>query len=123
VRTHWVLISVLTISAVCAAAAGMLHAAKIGQSSAGQNADLLLTAVACVVLGGTSLFGGIGGVIRTVVGVCIWGVLDLGLPLVSWIDEFARRMLLGIVLLAAMILNGLLAQGRFTSWLRRHTRG
>ena len=123
IRTHWVLISVLTISAVCAAAGGLLHAAKIGQVSAGGNQDLLLPAVACVVLGGTSLFGGVGGVIRTVVGVCIYGTLDIGLPYVNWIDEEARRMLLGVVLLGAMILNGLMAQGRFTKWFRRMTSG
>ncbi len=122
VRTHWVLISVLTISAVCAAAGGMLQAARIGQISASDFRNLLLTAVACVVLGGTSLFGGVGGAVRTLLGVCIYGVLDIGLPLVTWIDEFARKMLLGLVLLAAMILNGLLAQGRFTTWIRRITR-
>lgn len=121
VRTHWVLISVLTISAICAAAGGMLQGARVRQYSATDNSDLLLKAVACVVLGGTSLFGGVGGIARTVVGVCIFGVLDLGLHQVDWINEYARNLLMGIVLLAAMILNGLLAQGRITSWFRKLT--
>ena len=77
-----------------------------------QNKDLLLHAVACVVLGGTSLFGGEGSMGKTLVGVLTFTVLNTGLMQINWIDDLARQLLTGLVLLVALVINGVLAKRR-----------
>ncbi|RPI81013.1 MAG: hypothetical protein EHM42_11300 [Planctomycetaceae bacterium] len=77
-----------------------------------QNADLLLNAVACVVLGGTSLFGGEGGMGRTLLGVVTFIVLHYGLNRITWVNDLMRPFLLGVVLMVALVINGLLARKR-----------
>jgi ribose transport system permease protein len=77
-----------------------------------QNADLLLNAVACVVLGGTSLFGGEGGMLRTLLGVVTFSVLNYGLNRITWVEDLMRPFLLGVVLMVALVINGLLGRRR-----------
>lgn len=114
VRTHLIVIASLAISAFAAGLGGLVNAGRLGSVTLDQNADLLLNAVACVVLGGTSLFGGEGGIPRTVVGVLTLSVLRVGLDKIRWIDNYMRIFLLGTVLLGALVLNGLLARRRKT---------
>ncbi len=105
-----VVLACLVLSAALAALGGLLGAGRIGAASPTDNGDLLLNAVACVVLGGTSLFGGEGGVGRTLLGVLIFTVLDVGLNKITWIAPDARALLMGVVLLAALVVNGTLAR-------------
>ena len=58
-------------------------------------------------LGGTSLFGGEGGIPRTIVGVLTLSVLRVGLDKINWIDNYLRTFLLGVVLLACTLLTWL----------------
>jgi ribose transport system permease protein len=124
VRTDRIVVACLAISALTAALAGMVNAGRLNSVSLDQNADLLLDAVACVVLGGTSLFGGEGGIGRTVIGVLTFTTLKVGLtwPLpgewkqswieASWVTHFdlLRPFLLGVVLLLALVIHGRLAK-------------
>lgn len=110
VRTGRIVVACLAISALTAALGGLLNAGRLTNATLDQNKDLLLSAVACVVLGGTSLFGGEGGIGRTLVGVLTFTVLNVGLIQVEWIHELARQWLSGLVLLAALVVNGLLAK-------------
>ncbi|HEY1598772.1 MAG TPA: ABC transporter permease [Pirellulales bacterium] len=112
VRTGWIVVACLAISAVTAGLGGLVNAGRLNSISLDQNADLLLSAVACVVLGGTSLFGGSGGMGRTVVGVLTFSVLKVGLNQVAWINDLARPLLMGLVLLVALVVNGLLSKER-----------
>ncbi len=105
-----VVLACLVICAALAGLGGLLGAGRIGAASPTDNGDLLLNAVACVVLGGTSLFGGSGGVGRTLLGVLIFTVLDVGLNKITWIAPDARALLMGVVLLAALVVNGTLAR-------------
>ena len=108
----------------------------IGGATINQNTDLLLDAVACVVLGGTSLFGGEGSIGRTLIGVLSFTVLTVGLNLTnverlvkqmpipasvrdswlkaSWVTEFdqLRPFLMGLVLMLALVIHGQLAKRR-----------
>jgi ribose transport system permease protein len=102
VRTGAITVACLAVSA--------LTAGRLQSASVLQNANLLLSAVACVVLGGTSLFGGEGGIGKTIVGVTTFCVLEVGLQRIDWIDEDARLLLTGTVLMAALVLNGILAK-------------
>jgi len=110
VRTGRIVVACLAVSAVTAGLGGMLNAGRLGNVTLDQNKDLLLSAVACVVLGGTSLFGGEGGMGKTVIGVFTYTVLNVGLSQVLWINDLARQLLTGIVLMAALVVNGVLAR-------------
>ena len=110
VRTSFIVIASLALCALTAGVGGLVNAGRLESVSLDQNADLLLNAVACVVLGGTSLFGGEGGMGRTLIGVLTFSVLKVGLDQINWIDNFMRTFLLGIVLMTALVINGLLAR-------------
>lgn len=110
VRTGAIVVACLAVSAFTAGLGGLVNAGRLQSASVLQNANLLLSAVACVVLGGTSLFGGEGGIGKTIVGVTTFCVLEVGLQRINWIDEDARLLLTGTVLMAALVLNGVLAK-------------
>lgn len=136
IRTDKIVIACLAICSFTSACGGMLTAGRMGGATINQNVDLLLDAVACVVLGGTSLFGGEGSIGRTLVGVLSFTVLTVGLNLTnverlikqmplspatkevwlkaSWVTEFdqLRPFLLGIVLMLALVIHGQLVQRR-----------
>jgi len=110
VRTGLIVVACLALCAVTAGIGGLLNAGRMGNITTDQNKDLLLSAVACVVLGGTSLFGGEGSMGKTFIGVLTFTVLRLGLIKIEWIDDYARQLLTGVVLMAALVINGVLAK-------------
>lgn len=110
VNTGLVVIACLAISGLAAGVGGLLNTGRLQSASVLLNANLLLNAVACVVLGGTSLFGGEGGIGKTLVGVLTFRVLEVGLQRIDWIQEDARLLLMGLVLMTALVINGLLAR-------------
>lgn len=110
VRTNGIVVACLALCAVTAGVGGLVNAGRLESVSLDQNADLLLSAVACVVLGGTSLFGGEGSMPRTVVGVLTFSVLGVGLIQIQGIDDLMRPLLMGVVLLVALVINGLLGR-------------
>jgi ribose transport system permease protein len=112
VRTGAIIVACLAISAVTAGVGGLVNSGRLGRVDLSQNKDLLLNAVACVVLGGTSLFGGEGGMGKTLIGVLTFNVLRVGLMKITWIDDMARQLLTGIVLMAALVINGILGKRR-----------
>jgi len=114
VRTGRIIVGCLALCAVAAGAGGLVNAGRLESVSQDQNADLLLNAVACVVLGGTSLFGGEGGMGRTALGVVTFSVLQVGLNRVTWINDLMRPFLMGVVLMVALVINGLLARKRLS---------
>jgi ribose transport system permease protein len=115
VRTRRIVVACLAICGLTAGIGGLVNAGRLESVTLDQNADLLLSAVACVVLGGTSLFGGEGGMGRTVIGVLTFSVLQVGLNSLivqlEW-DDRIRPFLMGLVLLGALVLNGVLARRR-----------
>jgi ribose transport system permease protein len=104
VNVKLVLASVMVISAVCAGVAGMLGVAYFGSAQQNEFDAYLLDAIAAVVLGGTSLFGGRGGIPYTIIGLLVLGVLNNGLDHID-IDSFLKILIRGLILLAALIIN------------------
>jgi ribose transport system permease protein len=96
--------AVMTISAVCSGLAGMLGVAYFGSAQQNEFDTYLLDAIAAVVVGGTSLFGGRGGIGNTIVGLFVLGVLNNGLDYVK-IDSFLKILIRGLILLAALVIN------------------
>ncbi|MGZ3341001.1 MAG: ABC transporter permease, partial [Reyranella sp.] len=104
VNTRVIVGSVMVISAVCSGVAGMLGVAHFGSAQQNEFNGYLLDAIAAVVVGGTSLFGGRGGIGNTIIGLLILGVLNNGLDHVE-IDSFLKILIRGLILLAALIIN------------------
>jgi ribose transport system permease protein len=104
VNVKLVLGAVMVISAVCSGIAGMLGVAYFGSAQQNEFDTYLLDAIAAVVVGGTSLFGGRGGIGNTIVGLFVLGVLNNGLDHVN-IDSFLKILIRGLILLAALVIN------------------
>ncbi len=96
--------AVMVISAVLSGFAGMLGVAHFGSAQQDEFETFLLDSISAVVVGGTSLFGGQGGIPNTIVGLFVLGVLNNGLDHVD-IDSFLKILIRGLILLAALIIN------------------
>jgi len=104
VNVKFIIGSVMVISAMLSGMAGMLGVAYFGSAQQNQFDTFLLDAIAAVVVGGTSLFGGRGGIGNTIVGLLVLGVLNNGLDHVN-IDSFLKILIRGLILLIALIIN------------------
>ena len=104
VSVKTIVAAVMVISAMCAGIAGMLGVAYFGSAQQNQFDTFLLDAIAAVVVGGTSLFGGRGGIGNTIIGLLVLGVLNNGLDHIQ-IDSFLKILIRGLILLAALIIN------------------
>ena len=104
INTKNIVTACLAICAASAGAAGMLNTGRLGSAQSYGLDDMLLDGVSAVVLGGTSLFGGEGGIKNTVMGLLIFGVLNNGLNQLQ-LDIFMRMWVRGVILLAALIIN------------------
>ena len=104
INVRLILASVMVISAVCSGIAGMLGVAHFGSAQQDEFDTYLLDSISAVVVGGTSLFGGQGGIGNTIVGLLVLGVLNNGLDHVR-IDSFLKILIRGLILLLALIIN------------------
>jgi ribose transport system permease protein len=100
------LIAVYGLSGALAGLAGYMSLARFATTTIGGHSTDNLQAIAAVVLGGTSLFGGIGTVLGTVVGVFIPAVLQNGF-VITGVNPFWRDVAVGAVLIAAVYLDQL----------------
>jgi ribose transport system permease protein len=99
-----ILSSVMIISAVCSGVAGMLGVAYFGSAQQNEFDTYLLDSISAVVVGGTSLFGGQGGIGNTIIGLFVLGVLNNGLDHIN-IDSFLKILIRGLILLVALVIN------------------
>jgi ribose transport system permease protein len=100
------LIKVYAIAGMLAGLAGFMSLARFATTTIGGHATDNLDAIAAVVIGGTSLFGGIGTMIGTVVGVFIPAVLRNGFIIVG-VETFWQQVAVGAVLIVAVYLDQL----------------
>ncbi|HXO84270.1 MAG TPA: ABC transporter permease [Gemmatimonadales bacterium] len=103
INTTSITFRVLLISALLAALAGMLYAGQL-QSGRYQwgNGDEL-SAIAAVILGGTSLFGGSGTVVGTLFGALLIGLINNGLILAG-LDTSQQQVVRGVIIILAVAL-------------------
>jgi len=92
------------ISGVCAGIGGVAYAATYTTILPGEGAGFELDAIAGVVIGGTSLSGGIGSILGTVIGVFIMSVLKVGLPYIDFQLHY-QLFITGIVVLIAVYID------------------
>ena len=100
------LIKVYALCGALAGFAGALSLARFGTTSIAGNTTLNLDAIAAIVIGGTSLFGGVGTILGTVVGVFIPAVLRNGFVIVG-VQPFWQQVAVGAVLIIAVYLDQL----------------
>ena len=105
VDTRRIIMLVMMISGLTAGMAGILFIGRLSQANPAGGQNMLIDTIAAVVLGGTSLFGGEGGMLNTVLGLLIFAVLSNGLNLLPDLNIYFKEALTGIILLCALLLN------------------
>lgn len=103
-----VLLFTYLYSGLAAALAALVLTGRLNSAQPTAGVMFELDAIAAVVVGGTSLFGGRGGVFGTLVGALIIGVIDNGMNLLN-VSSFYQQIVKGGVILAALIVDRALA--------------
>ena len=88
-------------SGLFAAGAAVFQIAQLQSAGASTSASLLLPAIAAVIIGGTAISGGVGGVGRTLIGALIISVLRVGLDIVG-VDSAVQPILYGLIVILAI---------------------
>ena len=117
IRTHYIQWSVYTISAALAGLGGVVMASQLKSGAPTYGAGYELNVIAAVVVGGTSLSGGEGRIIGTLIGALVIGVIQNGMNLTN-VESYTQKVVLGLVILGAVLLDQLKHRG-FTRFLRR----
>ncbi len=102
VRTRRVKVLILILSGITAGLAGLLLTAQLGAAGPSLGSTILLDSIAAIVIGGTALSGGVGGVGRTVLGVLILTVLSNGLNQIGAAD-YTQTIIKGLVIIVAAV--------------------
>ncbi|WP_085905307.1 ABC transporter permease [Kiloniella majae] len=100
----WYKVAAFTICGLTAGIAAIVYMARLNISSPIAGIGFELNAIAAVIIGGTSLSGGRGSVIGTLIGAFIIGVLANGLILIG-LSDFMRQMITGVVIIIAVVLD------------------
>jgi ribose transport system permease protein len=98
------LLKVYTLSGFLAGLAGIIDVARFNTASVGAHTLDNLAAISAAVIGGTSLFGGIGTIVGTLVGTFIPAVLRNGF-IIAGVQAFWQEVAIGIVLLLAVFID------------------
>ena len=94
-------LSVYVIIGFFAGLAGFVLSARLNSAEAVAGIGYELTVIASVVIGGTSLFGGVGSVFGTVVGSILIGVLINGLVLMN-VSSYVQQIIIGVIIVLAV---------------------
>lgn len=97
-------VAAFTIAGILVGIAAIVYMARLNIASPIIGIGFELNAIAAVIIGGTSLNGGRGSVIGTLLGACIIGVLANGLILFG-LSDFMRQMITGVVIILAVIID------------------
>lgn len=100
------LVSVYALSGLLSGFAALVVIARINAADSGLGEDLLLPAIAAVCLGGTSLFGGVGGIVGTAVGSIILALIVNGMNLLG-VQTFWQNAVMGTIILISVLADQL----------------
>lgn len=111
-RVDRILVSVYIIVGFFAGLAAFVLSARLNSAEAVAGIGYELTVISAVVIGGTSLFGGVGSISGTVVGAALIGVLQNGLQFNN-VSSYTQSIVIGLILIAAVA---------FDRWLKLRVR-
>ncbi|MGB7338290.1 MAG: ABC transporter permease [Phototrophicaceae bacterium] len=105
------LLIIYTFSGLMAGISGVIFVSRFTTTRSDMGSGLELDAIAAVVLGGTSIFGGKGTIIGTVIGLVMIQLLKNGLA-INGVTNDATIIVIGIVLIGAILVNNLIQRIR-----------
>lgn len=111
IKVSLVVMSVYGIAGLCGALAGVVEAGRLASATPTAGSTIALISGAAVLLGGTSLFGGVGGLTGSVIGVLVIAVLGNGVNLLG-VSNYWQDVVTGAVLLGAILLDRLQKRGQ-----------
>jgi ribose transport system permease protein len=111
IRVRMLTASTYVLSAVLAGLGGLVMASRLRSGDAKYGSMYELYVIAAVVVGGTSLRGGYGSVLGTLVGALIIAVIENGMNLVQ-IESYTQKVVFGFVILIAVLLDRHSRRGR-----------
>ena len=111
VRVGLVRTTTFAISGLSAGLAGVIGASRIATGQANVGTEITLSAIAAVVIGGTSIMGGEGAVWRTLFGVLLLQLISNGLNILN-VPPFYQLIVRGSVILFAVALDALRHRSR-----------
>lgn len=106
IRSDWLKFWVFTASGTLAGLGAVFYVSRLGAADPNAGSGLELSAIAAAVIGGTSLAGGRGSMVRTFFGVLIIATLEAGLAQVG-VSEPLKRVITGTVIILAVITDAL----------------
>ncbi|WP_308917200.1 ABC transporter permease [Jannaschia sp. LMIT008] len=101
IKVNWLTVAVYVASGFLAGLAGVVLAMRLDSVQPTAGFTYELDTIAAVVIGGTSLSGGQGGIVGTIIGVLIIGVLRNGLNLLG-VSPFTQAVVIGVVIAMAV---------------------
>ncbi len=104
-------IFVYTVSTVLAGVVGILHTARLDQGTPNVGQFYELYAIASAVIGGTSLFGGVGTILGTVIGASILSTIWNSMVLLE-VSAYWQNVVLGVVIIVAVTVDTLRKRGK-----------
>lgn len=104
IRTHRIKVSAYVIAGVLSGLAGVLLTARLAGAETNAGDGWSLDAVSAVIIGGTSLRGGRGGILNTLLGIFIIAVLNNGMTLMGVPTNY-NQLVKGLLMLVAVLLD------------------
>lgn len=104
VKLDKVKIIIYSISGIMASISGLIITSRLSSAQPTAGASYEMDAIAAVVLGGTSLSGGKGRILGTLIGALIIGVLNNGLNIIG-VSAFWQQVVKGVVILIAVLID------------------
>jgi ribose transport system permease protein len=111
IKVNQVKIVAYIISGLLAGMVGIILASRMVTSQPNSADGYELYAIASAVIGGTSLMGGVGTVLGTVIGSFIIGILNVGLTM-SGANYFLQKIVIGLVVIGAVAVDQLKSRGK-----------
>lgn len=118
VPVKFVIIFVYVISGLAAGLGGCIQASQLNTGTPNMGVMFELYVIAAVVVGGTSLAGGSGQILGTLIGAFIISVIQNGMNLLG-MESYTQQVVLGGVILGAVLLDKLRSEAGLSKWFKR----
>jgi ribose transport system permease protein len=110
-RVNWVKVGTFAFSGFAAGVAAAILVSRISSGQAQAGTGLELQAIAAVILGGTSIYGGVGAVWRSLAGVFLLALINNGFNILN-ANPFYKDLTTGVIILSAVALSAAEARRR-----------